>query len=111
MTEPKIVYGTLEQSLHSNAQYLLMQAGIGNGTYTPRDFIEAIERVSLDTIAKPECKRDLVVQRNFLRTMAGGKERIVLRDFQPDRERLEAFVNTTFDDILGNLYLNQRECF
>ena len=107
MPEPKIVYGLLEQPPHPNAQYLLMKAELGNGSYQTQQFIEAITGVPLDDITKDECRRDVSIQRNFLITLARTAATVTIKDFAPDRDRLEAFVNTTFREMSKGL--QQRE--
>jgi len=99
MEEPTIVYGTLEQPMHTNAQYLLMEAGIGNREYPTPEFIEAIEGVSLDGIRKAECKRDVEVQKSFLKSFAGMGDTVTIKNFNPDREKLESFVDITFGEM------------
>lgn len=103
MPEPTIVYGTMEQPMHTNAQYLLMQAGIANGTYPTQEFIEAINGVSLDGITKDECRRDVENQRQFLQTFAQMGETVTVQNYQPDKARLEAFVSTTFREMHNQL--------
>ena len=104
MPEPTIVYGALEQPMHTNAQYLLMQAKLGNGTYPTREFIEAINGVSLDGITKDECRKDVKNQRSFLITFAQMGKTVTIKNYQPDRARLEAFVSTTFREMYEQVH-------
>jgi len=99
MTQPTIVYGTLEQPLHPNAQYLLMRAGLGNGEYPAQQFIQAINGVPLDDIRKDECRRDVSNQRNFLTTFAQMGQTVTIKDFTPHPKELEAFVDATFKEM------------
>ncbi len=99
MKQPKIYYGNLEQPLHRNAQYLLMEAGITDGQYPTKEFLEKVDAVSLERVRKDECRRDVENQRVFLRTFAKGNSTITIKDFHPDREDLENFVDTTFAEM------------
>ena len=104
MSEPKIVYGTLEQPIHRNGQYLLMEAEITVGTYRTPDFIDRINAVSLDGIGTQEGRKDVGVQRNFMQLFAKGGDTVTIKDFNPDRAELEGFVNTTFREMCDQLH-------
>jgi len=104
MPEPKIFFGDLEQPLHTNAEYLLMKAGIENGTYSSQEFIDAINNVSLENIRKEECKRDLEIQRQFLNSFSQMGDNITISNYSPDKEKLESFVNTTFREMYDELH-------
>ena len=99
MSEPIIVYGSVEQSIHTNGQYLLMKAEITDGTYTAQEFIDKINGVSLDEITLEKGRSDVDVQRKFMNSFAGMGETVTISDFNPDKEYLEKFVNTSFQDI------------
>jgi len=104
MGEPKIIYGTLEQPIHTNGQYLLMEAGITNGIYKRDEFIEKIRAVPLDKVRKEECRRDVYNQRVAIESLAGLGETVTIKDFEPDRAELEEFVDTTFKEIRDRLH-------
>ena len=104
MVEPRIVYGTLEQPIHRNGQYLLMKAGIIDGIYQTQEFIDRINGVSLDDIRTQEGKRDVGVQRNFMQSFAKMGSTVTIRDFNPDEAELERFVNTTFREMFGEVF-------
>ena len=80
-----------------------MKAELGNGDYPTQQFIEAISGVRLDGIAKEECRREVFNQRNFLSTFARLGQTVTIKDFTPNREKLEAFVNTTFREMHDKL--------
>ncbi len=103
MTEPKIYYGTMEQSLHKNAQYIFMEAGLLNGTYNRAEFVDRINKISFDRIEKEECKRDLQNQKLFLESMSHLGETVTIKDFMPNRKDLVTFVNTTFREMRDRL--------
>ena len=99
MPEPTIVYDTLEQPIHTNGEYLLMKAGITDGTYPTQEFIAKLDDVSLDGIRTQEGKRDVGVQRNFMKTFAGMGDTVTVKDFNPKEAELVRFVNTTFREM------------
>jgi len=102
---PTIEYcGTGEQPLHSNAQYLLMKAEIGNGVHDTQEFVRAVEEVSLRGVEKAECRCDLENTKQYLRIFSKLCDLVTIRNFKPDRERLEYFVNTTFSEMHAELY-------
>jgi hypothetical protein len=103
MVRPTITYGTFEQPMHTNAQYLLMEASIWNGTYPTQEFIEAINRVSLRGIIKDECRGDLEIQKASLQSFAKLGDTITIKDYYPNRRKLEEFVNTTFSTMHARL--------
>ncbi|MFC1754219.1 hypothetical protein ACFL96_12660 [Thermoproteota archaeon] len=103
MKEPTIYYGTLQQPLHTDAQYLLMKAGIENGEISEQEFLDAIDGVSLDCVTKEECRRNVHNQRIFLRQFSRDKKTIRIEGFEPDEEKLESFVNTTFREAYEQL--------
>ena len=103
MTEAKIVHGTLEQPIHTNGQYLLMEAGIENNTYTTQEFIKLINGVSLDAIRTQEGKKDVTNQRVFMQSFAELGNTVTIKDFNPDKAELEKFVNTTFKEMYDRL--------
>ena len=103
MSEPTIVYGTLEQPIHTNGQYLLMKAEITDGTYTTQDFIDKMNSVSLDEITLKKGRSDVNNLRTFMQTFAEKGDTVTIRDFNPDREYLETFVNTSFQEVYEKL--------
>lgn len=105
MREPMIVYGTLVQPLHRNAQYLLMEAGITNGCYPTHEFIDRINHVPLDSIRTEEGKRDVAFSRDFLVSFAEMGDTVTISDFNPDKPALERFVNTTFREMYNQLHM------
>ena len=104
MPEPAIVYGTLEQPIHPNGQYLLMKAGIDNETYTTQEFIDLINGVSLDGVLTEEGRRDVNNMRNVMKSFTGMGDTVTIKDFNPDEEYLEKFVNTTFQKMYDQLH-------
>ena len=106
MVEPKIVYGIVEQGIHTNGQYLLMEADISNGVYKTSEFIEMVNSVSLDGIAIEKNKSDVNVLRGFMVNLASTMgETVTIKNFYPDREALETFVNiTTFEGMYKELH-------
>lgn len=104
MSEPKIMYGiALERPIHLDGQYLLMEAGITDGTYPTKDFIDRIKGVSLDKISIEEGERAVRAERKGMASLAGIGDTVTIRDFNPDRAELEGFVNTTIRDYKRNL--------
>ncbi|NTV23692.1 MAG: hypothetical protein HGA85_04930 [Nanoarchaeota archaeon] len=97
--QPQIYYGSLQQPLHPNAQYLLMQAEIGNGTYQTAEFMQKINAVSLDGITSSEGQRDVRNARTFMQSFSALGSTIKIEGFEPNREKLESFVNTTFAEM------------
>lgn len=99
MTKATISYGGIEQQMHSYTQYLLMQAGLENGEYPSADFMTAIDGVDISGLAKVECRRDVATHRSLISGLVVMGSTVTIKDFHPDRERLERFVNTTFAEI------------
>ncbi len=99
MAIPNIYYGTIKQHLHTNAQYILMKAGITNGSYETKDFLEKIHSVSLDSITENECKRDIENQKVLLEIFCANGTTVTIEDFKPDPKYLIQFVNTTFAEL------------
>mgnify|MGYP003988102389 CR=1 FL=1 len=95
MSNPKIIYGTVEQPVHPNAQYLLREARLTNGTYDRAKFIEAIDGVSLNGVVKEECRKDINQQRSFLKHMVMLGDTVTIEEFEPDNKMIDHFVNTT----------------
>ncbi|MBT3985057.1 hypothetical protein HOD38_00725 [archaeon] len=103
MNEPTITYGVFEQPLHTNGQYLLMEADIGNREYSTTDFIAAIEGVDVSRVLTGEGRRDVGNQRMVLKTMARMADTVTIANFEPDRVALERFVNTTFAQMRAEM--------
>ena len=89
-----------EQPLHPNAQYLIMQAGIENGTYDAAEFLERIMRVPTEEIQNEEGRHELRNQKIIFDVLTQQTKQVTIRNFAPDRARLEAFVETSFIELL-----------
>ena len=108
-TSPRIFDAIEGQPIHSDAQYLLLKAGIGNGAYASREFVEAIDGVSFDEVTKGECRRNIELHRDFMLDCAGRFETVTITDFHPDVRELGEFVNTTFREMYER-FMNKVNC-
>jgi len=104
MPDMKIIYGDIEQPLCPGAQYLLMQADLRNGTYQSPEFIERIERVSLDLITRKAVRSGVEAEKLFLTTMANQAPTVTIKGFDPSNVCIEDFVTTTYQQIFKELY-------
>ena len=80
-----------------------MKANLENKTYPTPEFIKAIENVSLDDVNKKECRHDIEVQRSFLKNFAMIGNTVTIKNFYPDKRKIENFVSTTFREMYDNL--------
>jgi hypothetical protein len=97
-----------EQGIPKNGQYLFMRAGLTNRVYSNKQFVNALMGVDLDNIQKEECRKDVSSYRLLCVTMAKNYDRVKIRDFDPDKDKLEAVVDTTFSDIFLKLHRQKR---
>jgi len=106
---PTIAYDDLVQPIHLDAQYLLMEARLKNGTYTSEHFIRMVDHVSLDGVTEEECRNNVNNQRQFLKIFAQPTDLVTIKDFYPNRLKLEAFVNTTFSQMYQRIHTPRQE--
>lgn len=86
------------QPLHSNHQYLCMQASIENGVYEATSFLDKIDAVDISDIPQGECRKALQNAKQTLRRLV-GTDQVEIKDFIPDRKSLDRFVRSTFEEI------------
>lgn len=95
MPDPTITYGPDVYSIPPDAQYLLMEAELKNGSHEPDEFIEALNGVSLDRIMTDSIRTKVDVMRSSLNTLAKNSQIITIDNFVPDWMMLCAFVDAT----------------
>lgn len=103
--EPTVSYdGRLpNQPIHSNLQYLMAQGGVGNGQMSTQAFIMALESVPLEWVRRIESRMELEQEIGFVKAFAKSEGTVTVENFEPDYQRLEAFVNTTFAEMHAQL--------
>ena len=94
---PIIFYGENRQQLHPNQQYILMKLGIGNGQYSGLDFARRVEEFDSSNVKDEQGRHDVSIAQTVLITFSQLKPQIEIRDFEPNEQSLERFVNTPLD--------------
>ena len=99
MPEPTICYGRKEdvRELSKLKEAILNAAGIVTGDYSPVDFIERLEGISLDGITGKTERSTVECQINAMAILARECESVLVRDFDPDENyarHLEDYITT-----------------
>lgn len=99
---PTIKYKTEPQELTPAAQYLLLKSGLVDMlsddmalTLPAADFVEALKKVRLETIANSNCRSSVEFARTMMNANASMAESIHVEGWQYDNSELALFLNET----------------